>query len=240
MKTEITETVERILDEREEYIATHKDSGDNYGFLISEAPLSETAEILLTEIKENKFALVDSIDHSILDQLDREWVEEYLYDEISSIEMRPRGSIFVPSYNDALIVGSFEVGEIEEQINFDDVIELVKESDGIEATRDDIIEALELKKNQFYEDCFFQYRNIDAWWYAVIPTDAIAEKIKSFIDDQEEKLEQALSDFQENILPELDQDDEIAVREAYSNYLDGLNKDGELHSITVFNAENPF
>jgi len=236
----IKEKVEAILDDREEYVTTHRDSGDNYGFLLSEAPLSHTAQKLLLEIKNNFDHSIYSIDRSFIEQIDREWIEEYLYDELSSPEMRHHGSIFLPSYNDALILDGFDIGEIEEQIDFDELIERIKHDEGIEVTRDDIVQALELDKREQDRNCFYAHRSLDAWWYAVIRTDAIAEKIKSFIDDQEEKLEQALSDFQENILPELDQDDEIAIREAYNNYLDELNRDGALHNITVFNAENPF
>lgn len=38
----------------------------------------------------------------------------------------------------------------------------------------------------------------------------------------------------------MDRTDVIAMREAYNNYLDGLNKDGEISDYEIFYAENPY
>ena len=242
----IEEILEQIEQSSEEYHCTHEDSGSNYAYLITDSITSDLSEQLLNEIQSNKDLFVD-LDPDLVSQLDQEWIEDHLYDEMQDPEMRPHGSIFVPSYTDSFILGSFDVLEIEEQIEFETVIEMIEREHGITVTKEEIKQVIQENRScatlDYYtedSDHFYMFINTDSVWYAVIPVSLVEEKIKEFFEEQEEKLDQALQEFKELFLPEIDPNDETMIRESYNDYLDSLNREGTLHHITVFYADNPF
>ena len=242
----IKEALEQIEQSSEEYHCTHEDSGSNYAHLVAEGYHADQYDRLLQEIKDSEMMFSADINKDDLSKITVEWIEEHLQDLIDDPEMRP-GHIFVPSYTDVFVVDSFPVGEIEEQIEFTTMIEIVERDYGIIVTKEEIKEVIQedgscasLDRWNEDSDHFYMYIDTDAVWYAVIPVSLVEEKIKEFFEEQEEKLDQALQEFKEVFLPEIDPNDETMIRESYNDYLDSLNKEGALHDITVFYADNPF
>jgi hypothetical protein len=242
----IETTLQEIENWSEEYHCTHEDSGSNYAHLVAEGYHADQYDRLLQEIKDSETMFSGEINREDLSKLTAEWIEEELQDLIDDPEMRP-GHIFIPSYTDAFIVDAFPVGEIEEQIEFTTIIETIERDHGITVTREDIKQVIQENRScatlDYYRedsDHFYMYISTDAVWYAVIPVLLVEEKIKEFFEEQEEKLDQALQEFKEVFLPEIDPNDETMIRESYNDYLDSLNKEGTLHDITVFYADNPF
>jgi len=70
--------------------------------------------------------------------------------------------------------------------------------------------------------------------------------LEEYEDDNDDfrSFEDVQADFEENVLPyvveKYGKDDEIAIREAWNDYTDGLCKDGEISEWAYENWDNPY
>lgn len=109
---ELEEKINELTESRVDYEENHEDSGDNYAFLVGEC-YSKVPSAFTEYIKEQypNLNLVST---------------KEIYERILSLDLfeMVNGSIFGPYQKRGVTIGSFPVGEVEEQIFIEDIDEL--------------------------------------------------------------------------------------------------------------------
>lgn len=165
-RDELTAAINAIIAAAYEYETSHIDAGNNYAHMPAERWTSTEDTELMRQLAEF--------------DIDTKGLEP---DVLSSIALdtftMESGSIYIP--RGLIILDSFEVGEIETQI---DLASIVAPSIGtvtaehLDAVRRDIDAYL----GSLNDDSALLYSSTDCVWYAVLTPEAMQEAINDYID----------------------------------------------------------